>query len=156
MEASMGTRSAVMTTLLRGGRGPELSGDRGASLVELMVSLALISVTILAIASLVSTGTFINHTAASLTSVTTVATQRVSQISSLSYWQITIGGSLANDVTGFADMVDVDGDGVADVSVRWLVTDLGTGKRIEVFANAQDAVNAARQSITLVALVTKP
>lgn len=152
----MGTNSAVMTALIRGDRGSELSSGRGSSLVELMVSLALISVTILAIASLVSTGTFINHTAASLTSVTTVATQRVSQLSSLSYGQITSGGSLANDVSGFAEMVDVDGDGIADVSVRWLVTDLGTGKRIEVFANAQDAVNADRQSITLVALVAKP
>ena len=152
----MGTNSAVTTRPSRTGHRSEFSRDRGSSLVELMVSLALISLAILAIASLVTTGTFINHTSGSLTSVTTVAADRVAQLSSLRYGQLSIGGSLASDVVGFAEMVDVNGDAVADVSVRWLVTDLGTGKRIEVLANAQDAVNARHQSITLVALVTKP
>ena len=121
-----------------------------------MVSLALISVAIVAIASLVSTGTFVNHTSASLTSVTTLASDRVAQLNSLRYGQLMSGGSLTADVEGFSETIDVDGDGVADVSVRWRVTDLGTGKRIEVVANAEDAVMADRQSITLAALVAKP
>jgi prepilin-type N-terminal cleavage/methylation domain-containing protein len=152
----MGTNPPAAARGRRAEHGARGSRDGGFSLVELLVSLFLISVAILSMASLVSTGTFINFTSANLTSVTTLASQRAEQLSSVQYGQLTGGGSLTAAVEGFSESVDVDGDGETDVTLRWRVTDLGTGKRIEVFATAADAVMADRQSITLVALVAKP
>lgn len=150
------TSSIAAVKTSRVGRRSILSSETAFSLVELMVSLLLISVAILTTASLVMTGTFINHTSADLTAVTTLASERVAQLNSLQYGQLLAGGSLDTDVDGFSESVDVDADGIDDVSVRWLVTDLGSAKRIDVLADADDAVMSDRQSITLVALVARP
>jgi competence protein ComGC len=152
----MFTNSIAAAKANRVGPGSIFSSETAFSLVELMVSLLLISVAILTIASLVMTGTFINHTSADLTAVTTLASTRVAQLNSLQYGQLTAGGSLDADVDGFSESVDVDDDGIEDVSLRWLVTDLGSAKRVEVLASADDAVMSDRQSITLVALVARP
>lgn len=152
----MGTDPIERAACCRVENGARRADGTGFSLVELLVSLFLISVAILSMASLVSTGTFINYTAANLTSVTTLAARRVAQLSSMRYGQLAAGGSLAADIEGFSASVDVGDDGVNDVTLRWLVTDLGNSKRIDVRADALDTVLAERQSINIVALVAKP
>ena len=41
-------------------------------------------------------------------------------------------GGVTADTPGFFDTVDVDGDGVDDYTRRWLITDNGTDKMIQV------------------------
>lgn len=152
----MGTDPTERARCRRGADGARHPEGTGFSLVEMLVSLFLISVAIVSMASMVSTGTFVNYTAANLTSVTTLASQRVAQLSSMRYGDLAAGGSLTADIEGFSASVDIDDDGVGDVTLRWLVTDLGTSKRIEVRADALDAVLAQQQSIDVVALLAKP
>ena len=102
------------------------------SLIEALVSLVILTVVLMGIAQMIAIGVLVNRASSDITNVTALAERRLEQLRSIDYAAIPIGGSITADSTGFFDTLDVDGDGVNDYTRRWLVTDSGTSKMIQV------------------------
>ena len=110
----------------------ERTNERGMSLIEALVSLVILTLVLLAIVQMIGIGVLVNRASSDITNVTALAERRLEQLRSMDYAAIPIGGSIAADSPGFFDTLDVDGDGVNDYTRRWLVTDSGTSKMIQV------------------------
>ena len=106
--------------------------ERGMSLVEALISLFLLTVVFLAVAQMIGVGVLVNRASSDITSVTALAERRLEQLRSMDYAAIPVGGSIIADSAGFFDTLDIDGDGVNDYTRRWLITDNGTNKMIQV------------------------
>ncbi len=106
--------------------------ESGMSLVETLVAMLLVALVLLSVAQLFSVGVVVNKAADDITLVSSLASEKVSELKELPYDAIATGGSLNTDVAGFFDEPDVEGDGTADYTRRWTVTDLATRKSIEV------------------------
>ena len=110
----------------------ESAHERGMSLIEALVSLLILTMVLMSMAQMIGIGVLVNRASEDITSITALAEQRLEQLRSVDYAAIPIGGSIAADSPGFFDTLDVDGDGVNDYTRRWLVTDSGTTKMIQV------------------------
>ncbi len=102
------------------------------SLLEALISLVILTVVLMAIAQMIGIGVLVNRASSDITSATALAEDRLEQLGVMDYATIPIGGSIAANSPGFFDTLDVDGDGVDDYTRRWLVTDSGTSKMIQV------------------------
>ncbi len=110
----------------------ESAPERGMSLIEALVSLLILTVVFMAIAQMIGIGVLVNRASSDITRVTALAESRLEQLRVMDYATLPIGGSIGANSAGFFDTLDVDGDGVDDYTRRWLVTDSGTSKMIQV------------------------
>lgn len=106
--------------------------ERGFTLVEVMVALVLVTVLMLSVAQLMAVGVYVNKAAGDVTQATALAGEKIEELKYLPFNNITAGGDLNNDVNGFFDQPDVEGDGRIDYTRRWEVTELAYSKEIEV------------------------
>jgi type IV pilus assembly protein PilV len=124
-------------------------GERGFSLVEVLVALFLIALGVLAAAPMFVYAMQGNATGADFGSVGAIAVERMEQLRSSSFVSLVAGGSLTVSQTGYADTSD------PDYIVRWRITDDATPanvKTITVRVIAVRRVVGERKEITLTTL----
>ena len=128
----------------------------GFSLVEVVLAMLLTSVVMMGISSLLVVGVSTNQGSQDLTLATTLAAEKLEELSTEPYDNVVAGGSLASDVGGYNDGPDVGGDLQVDYSRRWSVTDLGTSKVIRVRAASLLALVGNAKGATLTMKVAQP
>lgn len=119
------------------------------------MALFVVTVILLTIAQLMTFGLYVHQSATDLTETTALAEEKLEQIRLASYSDLVPGGSVDVDVAGFFDTPDIDGDGEADYTRRWEVTDLGDRMQIRVRAMSTLETVGSAKSATLVALVAQ-
>ncbi len=129
------------------------SGGEGFSLVEVLVAMFMAALMFLMTAQMVGPGVEANRAASDTTRASTLAGDRLEELTQLTYLNLTPGGSIAADVGGFSDTIDVDGDGRTDYIRRWEIADLGSTKRIRVRVMSTLAVVGPSKETTYVTLV---
>ena len=129
------------------------NGGEGFSLIEVLVALFMATLMFLMTAQMVGLGIEANRAASDTTRASALAGDRLEELTQLDYLNLTPGGSLAADVGGFSDTLDVNGDGVDDYTRRWEITDLGSSKRIRVQVISTLDVVGPRKEATYVTLV---
>lgn len=134
--------------------------DRGFTLLEALVALAILTVAALATAQLLSAAALTVHDSRVQTLTTTLASQRLEQLVAAEWSATTPGGSLDTDVGGYMDYLDLDG---AVFVRRWAIDLLPDGRedarvfRVLVRSLAADAAAAhgARGEARLVTVRTR-
>lgn len=106
--------------------------ERGFSLLEAMLAMAIVLLVLLSVAQLFAVGAAVNRAAEDITQVTTLASDKLEELKIVDYDDLDPGGSLDADVAGYFDLPDVEGDGETDYTRRWMITDLGDRSLIEV------------------------
>jgi Tfp pilus assembly protein PilV len=108
--------------------------QRGVSLLEVLASLLLLGLSLLAIVPMFLTATRSTASAGEISRLSAAAGQRMELLRQIPFDTLTAGGSLSADQTGYFDASD------PDFLVRWRVTDDATPatvKTIEVWARAR-------------------
>lgn len=125
----------------------------GFSLIEVLVAVFMATIVFLSLAQVVGLSIEASRAASDTTQAAALAGDRLGQLTQTEYGALTDGGSVAADVNGFFETLDVDSDGTADYRRRWEVTDVGGGKRIRVRVTALfDFIGPAKE-VTYVALL---
>ena len=123
--------------------------ENGFTLVEVLMALFLIGIGVLAAAPMFMYAMQGNATGADFGSVGAIAVERMETLRSMTYNDLTAGGSLAVSQAGYSDLTDTD------YVVRWQITDnvapVGT-KTIVVRAIAVRQVVGRRKEIVLTTL----
>ena len=104
----------------------------GFSLVEALVAVFILTLIALSMAQLIGLGILADRTSDSVTEATTLSTRKLEQLRNQDYDLLVAGGDVDNNVKDYWDTVDTNGDGNADYTRRWRITDQGGGKLIEV------------------------
>lgn len=122
-------------------------GEGGFGFVEALIALALLSFVSLGIAQMIVTGVYVSEASEDLTSVTALAAERMEILKGTPYADLAPGGSTTADVAGYFDTLDLDGDGTAEFTRRWRVTNLGDLMQLDVLVLGPDtATGDARQA----------
>ena len=124
-------------------------GERGFSLVEVLVALFVISLGVLAAAPMFVYAMKGNAAGADFGSVGAIAVERMELLRSQTFGSLTAGGNLASNVTNFSDVTD------PEYIVRWRIQDNATPattKTITVRAIATRRVVGQRKEITVTTL----
>lgn len=130
--------------------------ERGSSLVEAVVSLALIAMLMLSIAQAIGFTLLIHDASSDITEATSLAEHKLEELRNRDYANLNPGGTTTADVAGFFDQRDIDGDGTMDFRRRWLITDNGNSRTIEVFVESLTATAGPAKSARMFALVARP
>ena len=125
----------------------------GFSLIEVLVALFMAGLVFLMTAQMLGLGLEANRAATDTTRASALAGDRLEELTQTAYLNLTPGGSIAADVGGFSDTLDVDIDGIIDYTRRWEITDLGGAKRIRVRVISTLDVVGPRKEATYVTLV---
>ena len=127
--------------------------DAGFLLVEVLISLFLMTIIVLAMAQLMVLSVAANRAAVDYTEATYLAAGKMEELVETRYTTLDAGGSLDGDTTGFFDNPDVDGDTIGDYVRRWEITDLGDRKQIRVRLISARRTFGPPKAVTLVTLV---
>lgn len=125
---------------------------KGFTLVEVLIALLLLSISILAVLPLFVHAMRSNASAGEIGSVSAVANQRMELLTQIPFDNLTAGGSLTADSTGYFD------DSDPDVLVRWRVTDDATPptlKTVEVRGIALRTPMGGPKELLLVGLAAE-
>jgi hypothetical protein len=127
--------------------------EEGFGFVEAMIAMVLLSAAVLATAQMIVTGIYVSEASEDLTTVTTLASQQMENLKSLDYDDLTGGGDLDADVTGYFDALDLDGNGEAEFTRRWEIVELADSKVIDVLVLGPPTVMGDARQIRLTAEV---
>jgi Tfp pilus assembly protein PilV len=128
----------------------------GFGFIESMIAMALLSFAVLSTAQMIITGVYVSEASSDLTSVTSLASQQMEALKSVAFDDLDAGGDIDANVNNFFDTIDLDGDGTAEFTRRWEVTDLGLSKTIDVVAlGPPTAMGDARQARLTALMVDK-
>lgn len=105
---------------------------RGFSLVETSLAMLMIMLVMLAMAQLFAVSVLVARSSEDITQVTSLAGAKVEQLKYLPYDNLAPGGSLTADIAGYWDTPDLNADGTADYTRRWLISEVGNSKQLEV------------------------
>jgi type II secretory pathway pseudopilin PulG len=120
--------------------------EHGFSLIEILVALFLLQLALLALVPMFVYASRSTMSAADMGSVGARAVERMELLRQIEFDNLTAGGSLTGDVTGFFD------DSDPDFVVRWRITDNATPptlKTIEVRAVADRVLLGQPRQVTL-------
>ena len=147
----------VATTkwLGRYSEAPELRELRGFSLVEVLVSLFLMSIVLLGIAQLILVSIHLQKASEDVTLATVLVEQKLEELKNADFNGLAPGGSINGNQPGYFDMPDVNNDGVVDFTRRWEIIDLGVGKVMRVRVVSQLAAYGPAKESTMTALVAR-
>jgi Tfp pilus assembly protein PilV len=95
----------------------EPTGERGTSLLEVMVSLILLALGLLGVAPLFVLSIRDNATGSDFGQTAALGRERMETLRAEDYTSLTAGGSLTSDVTGYSDTSN------PGVVVRWQIED---------------------------------
>ena len=87
---------------------------------------------LLTIAEFMITGLYVHRSATDVTETTALASERLEQLRNSTYDNLVPGGSIAVNVAGFSENLDINNDGTDDYARRWEILDLGDCKEIRV------------------------
>ena len=124
-------------------------GERGFSLIEVLVALFVISLGVLAAAPMFIYAMKGNAAGADFGSVGAIAVERMEILRSRTFGSLTAGGNLTTSVTNYSDLTD------PEYIVRWRIEDNAspaTRKTITVRAIAVRRVVGQRKEITVTTL----
>ena len=125
----------------------------GFGFIEALLALGLMSVTVLAIGQMIVTGMYVSEVSEDMTSIAALVSEQMETLKGSRYCDLAAGGSLSSDLSGFFDVVDPDGDGLAEFARRWQVVDLGTSKVLDVVVNGPQTATGMPRTIRLTAQV---
>ena len=111
------------------------------------------SLILLTVAELMITGLYVHRSATDVTDTTALASERLEQLRNMQYDQLVAGGSIAVNVAGFSENIDIDGDGVDDYARRWEILDLGDRKELRVRSTSLLTTMGSPKEATLYLLV---
>ncbi len=134
---------------------PELRELRGFSLVEVLVSLFLMSIVLLGIAQLILVSIHLQKASEDVTLATVLVEQKLEELKNADFNGLAPGGSINGNLPGYFDMPDVNNDGVVDFTRRWEIIDLGVGKVMRVRVVSQLAAYGPAKESTMTALVAR-
>jgi prepilin-type N-terminal cleavage/methylation domain-containing protein len=100
--------------------GMKREGEAGFTLIETLVAIVVLVFGLIAVTNLLLVGATNNTVANHGTAATTVATQQMEVLKAQPFRDLTPGGDLATDTTGFFQNVSIEGVGV--INVRWQIT----------------------------------
>ncbi len=124
-----------------------MSAEGGFTLVEALVALFILTIVSLSMAQMIGMGLLVDANSEDLTSATTLSANKLEELRNGDYASLTAGGDLAGNATGYFDTPDLDGNGIADFTRRWMVTDQPGGKSIQVRVIAnQDKLGPERDA----------
>lgn len=132
---------------------PATPGERGFSLLETLIALLIMLMILLSVAQLFGMSLAVNKAADDITLVTSLASEMMEQLKFRGYDNLTPGGSLTTDVTGYFDTPDTDEDSDSEYTRRWLLTDNGTHMQIQVRVVANDESQGGIKETTVTAIV---
>jgi Tfp pilus assembly protein PilV len=127
--------------------------ERGFGFVEALIAMTLLSFAVISTAQMIVTGIYVSEASEDRTSVTSLASDIMETLKSADFDDLTAGGDLETSVSGYSDVVDPDGDGVADFTRRWEIVDLGLSKTIDVMVLGPDTAMGDARRIRLTALL---
>jgi len=125
---------------------------KGFTLVEVLVSLFLLALSVLAIIPLFVHAMRSNAVAGEIGTLSAVANQRMELLTQVPFDSLTAGGSLTSDATGYFD------SSTPDIQLRWRITDDATPatiKTIEVSGVALRTPMGEAKEILLVGLAAE-
>ena len=127
--------------------------DSGFTLVEALVAMFVTTLILLTIAELMITGLYVHRSATDVTETTALALERLEQLRNSTYDNLVAGRSIAVNVAGFSENLDIDNDGTDDYAPRWEILDLGDRKEIRVRSIALLTTIGPAKEATLFVLV---
>ena len=125
------------------------SGCEGLTLLEVVFALLLIGIGLLAVAPMFMTAMSSNEVGGTLGVVGAMALERMELLRAIEYDNLTAGGSVTTDVSGY---IDTPADGY---TVRWMIQDNGSPpdtRIVTVFAAAENSNMGPRKEVTLTTL----
>ena len=131
---------------------PRLEGS-GFTLVEALVAMFVTTLILLTIAELMITGLYVHRSATDVTETTALALERLEQLRNSTYDNLIPGGSIAVNVAGFSENLDINNDGTDDYARRWEILDLVDRKEIRVRSIALLTTMGPAKEATLFVLV---
>lgn len=129
---------------------------RGFSLVEAVVAIFILTIVALSLGQVVGMGVLSNRVAEDLTQATALASTKLEALRASDYDGLVAGGSLDEDLDGYADSPDVDGDGTADFTRRWSIADQTGGKILQVRVLATLSAIGPAKSATVATVMADP
>lgn len=131
--------------------GPE----PGFSLVEALVAMVVLGMIVGSIGQLLTLGTEVNRMSRDTTEIAALAGQKMEELRALPFATLAPGGSLTEDVQGYADTVDRDAEGSPEYLRRWRV-DAGNGSVVICVATLSiGATVGPGQRTTMVSLLAE-
>ena len=124
-------------------------GERGFSLVEVLVALLILMLGILAVAPMFIYGARRAAASADIGKAGAAATKRMELLRATSYGSLPSGGSLSSDLTSYSDATD------PAVLVRWAISDNATPstvKTISVVAISRRQVSGPAKRVQFMTL----
>ena len=122
-------------------------------MVEVLISLFLMTIIVLALAQLVVLSIAASRAAGEYTEATYLASEKIEELVEMRYAALDPGGSLDQSTTEFFDSPDLDGDAISDYVRRWQITDLGDRKEIRVRLISERGIYGPPKEVTLITLV---
>jgi prepilin-type N-terminal cleavage/methylation domain-containing protein len=125
-------------------RNPK-QGERGFSLIEVMVAIVILTVGLLSLAQMMVIATNSNSLSGRMTSCAALAKEQLERLKAAPFYTVpqtrtrnpllTAGGDVDNTVANYSQLYDVDGlptNGAALFEVRWRITDVNPGLPLEM------------------------
>jgi Tfp pilus assembly protein PilV len=104
----------------------------GFTFVEAIIALFILTLVSLTMAQMIGMGMLAEANSEGLTSVTTLAGNKIEELRNGGYSALSAGGDLDSNVSGYFETLDADGDGVDDFTRRWSIADQTGGKVLQV------------------------
>lgn len=124
-----------------------MASEGGFTLIEALVTLFILTIVSLSMAQMIGMGLMVDANSEDLTSATALSSNKLEELRSGDYDNLTAGGDLTSDTAGYFDSPDLNGDGRADFTRRWVIADQPGGKSIQVRVIAVlDIVGPAREA----------
>lgn len=103
--------------------GMKREGEAGFTLIETLLAIVVLVFGLIAVTNLLLVGATNNSVANHGTAATSVATQQMELLKAMPFRDLTPGGDLGSDVTGFHVPNGVGVEGVGVISVRWMIVE---------------------------------
>ena len=132
-----------------------MRAEGGFTLIEALVALFILTILSLSMAQMIGMGLMADANSEDLTSATTLSSNKLEELRNSDYDALTAGGDLTSDSTGYSDAPDLDGDGNADFTRRWVIVDQTGGKSIQVRAIANMDILGPEREATMATVVAE-
>jgi prepilin-type N-terminal cleavage/methylation domain-containing protein len=132
-----------------------VSAEGGFTLIEALVALFILSIVSLSMAQMIGMGLMVDANSEHLTSATTLSVNKLEELRNSDYASLTAGGDLTSDSNGYFDAPDLNGDGTADFTRRWVITDQAGGKSIQVRVIARLDIVGPKREATMATVVAE-
>ena len=132
-----------------------MRAEGGFTLIEALVALFILTILSLSMAQMIGMGLMADANSEDLTSATTLSANKLEELRNGDYDGLAAGGDLTGDSEGYFDAPDLDGDGNADFTRRWVIADQTGGKSIQVRVIANMDILGPEREATMATVVAE-